>query len=354
MTFSEYLQSLGGYTYLYANASNGYKDLLTYLVTKSGKTRPNVVIPSYIPAKLYRASLAAGCDVRFYEVFGKCTFEVSRVDALIDENTVAVFYVHYFGIPHQIDEMATLAKRRGTILIEDCALTIAASYQGKALGTFGDAGLFSVRKTLLFAEGGILRVGEQFRDFKPKHEWRVRSCFSVQKYLKQKAKYVYVRFTRGADPLGLMSERDPQGYMDFSKPQELNVKQLSRFSERRLRFANLDLVVRKRRENFQYIAKRFPSSNILEPLHATLCEGCTPYSFPFLIKNGKRDDYRDFLWRKGIITGAGWPESPYDASSVRTKTLAESLLELSVHQLLTQQQVDRSLRCLEQLAKQSI
>ena len=349
MRFREYLDKLGGTSFLYANASNGLKDVLAHLVRASGTPRPNVVLPSYLPAKLYRTAMAAGCAVRPYEVYGPCTFDVADVERQVDPDTIAILYVHYFGFPHRLEEIAALAERRGIPMIEDCALTLAASHRGKALGTFGDVAIFSMRKVLLYSEGGFVRVSDRYRDFRPAYEWRVRSLFSASRYLRQRMKYGYVRLTGGADPLGLFRV-NPSGYLDLSRPQRLHVKAPSAFTERRLGLADLDAVVRKRRENYAYLAQRLPASPLLEPLHPTLPEGCTPYSFPILVPAGRRDRYRAELLEDGIVAGAGWPESPFDPALARTSELSGRLVELPIHQALTQRQLDRSLKSLDRLA----
>jgi hypothetical protein len=215
------------------------------------------------------------------------------------------------------------------------------------LGNFGQFAIFSMRKMFLYSEGGFLRLDEEFSDFRPNYEWRVRSCFSLQKYLGQRAKYLYVRLTAGADPLHIVRP-DPVGYMDWSTPrQTLHVKMLSAFTEWRLRFANVENVVERRRKNFAYVSERFPSNGIVEPVHAALPDGCTPYSFPFLVRNGKRDALRRALLEAGTLAGAGWPESPFGDQYKRTRALSDSLLEIPIHQALTRQQIDRSLRTIE-------
>lgn len=347
MTFQEYQKSLGGTSYLYANASNALKNLLVYIAARSVADKPNIILPSYIPAKLYRTALAAGFDVKFYEIFDKCTFDLAEVEHLIDDKTRAVFHVHYFGFPNQIQEMSELTKKRDVHLIEDCALTIGSTHRGKKLGNYGDFAIFSMRKMFLYSEGGFLRLSEPFSDFRPNYEWRVKNCFSVQKYIKQRGKYVYVRLTGGGDPLHLVKP-DPTGYMDWSAPkQTLHVKMMSSFSEFRLNFIDVKKVVDQRRENYHYVGERFPLSNNLQPIHPTLPEGCTPYSFPVIVNSGQRDKLREDLFSNGTMSGAGWPESPYTEMQKRTKLLASKLIEVPIHQALTRAQIDRSLRVIE-------
>jgi perosamine synthetase len=353
MTFHDDMDRLGRRWHLYANASNAFKDFLAMLAAASGLARPAVVMPSYLPAKLNRAALAAGCAVRFYEVHGRCRFDLAEVERLVDGDAVALFHVHYFGFPGDVEDMRALATRRGVALIEDCALTLHATHGGRPLGTFGDAALFSMRKMLNYPEGGALVLGDRFRDFRPRYERRVSSLYSLPRWVLQRGKYAYVRATAGADPLHLVRAA-PVGHMDGNPRQTLEVKMLSSFTGMRLRFADVDEVAGRRRENYRHLLERFPPSPALEPMFPELPPGSTPYSFPVLVRWGARDAVRQALLADGILAAAGWPESPFDAALARTRTLSRSVVELPVHQSLTRAQLDRSVRCLERLARSEL
>ena len=343
MTFADHLASLGAAWYPYANASNAFVDVLRAMVRAAGRAAPNVVLPAYVPAKLFRASLAAGCAVRFYEVHGACRSDLAEVERLVDGDTVAIFHVHYFGFPGGVLAMRELATRRGVALVEDCALTLGATHRGRALGSIGDAALFSMRKTLLYPEGGALVVSERLRGFRPAWERRVSSWFSAPRWALQRGKYAYVRLTRGADPLRLVRAA-PVGRMDGNPRQVLEVKGLSVFSTLRLAFADMEQVVALRRANYRWILDRFPDTAALEPVFPELPGGVTPYSFPLLVREGDRDALRAGLVRAGILGGAGWPESPFDPALARTRALSDALVELPVHQALTRAQLERSVR----------
>ena len=352
MTFHDDMDRLGGAWHLYANASNAFKDYLAWLVAGAGRRPSNVVLPSYLPAKLNRAALAAGCSVRFYEVHGACRYDFADVERLIDDDTLAVFHVHYFGFPGEVEGMRALATRRGVALIEDCALTLHATHRGRALGTFGDAAIFSVRKMLLYPEGGALVVSDPARSFRPAYERRVRSVFSLSRFAAQRAKRIYVGLTGGADPLGLV-RADPVGHMDGRPRQTLEVKQLSRFTELRLAFADVERVAAARRENYRHVLERFPGTAALEPMFPALPDGCTPYSFPLLVRRGDRDAVRAALLCDGVLAGAGWPESPLDPRLERTRALARGVVELPIDHALTRRQLDRSLSALDRAARAS-
>jgi dTDP-4-amino-4,6-dideoxygalactose transaminase len=346
MTFREHLDGLGAAWHLYANASNAFKDFLVWLARGAGRDRPAVVMPSYIPAKLNRAVLAAGCAVRFYEVHGRCRFDLAEVERRIDRDVIALFHVHYFGFPGEVEGMRALATRHGIALVEDCALTLGGTHRGRALGTFGDVALYSMRKMLLYPEGGALVVSDRFRRFHPEYERRVSSLFSLPRWALQRGKYAYVRLTRGADPLRLFHAA-PVGRIDANPRQTLQVKMISSFSRARLAFTDVERIGELRRQNYRWVLERFPDSPTLEPLYPELPEGCVPYSFPILVRDGDRDALRRALVRDGILAAAGWPESPFAPELEGTRALARSVLELPVHQALTRAQLERALRLVE-------
>lgn len=74
-------------------------------------------------------------------------------------NPVAVWVVHIGGhVAFQIEEITALCKEKGIILLEDCAHSHGASWNGKKAGAWGDAGLYSfyATKTISTGEGGML------------------------------------------------------------------------------------------------------------------------------------------------------------------------------------------------------
>ncbi|MEW6006734.1 MAG: DegT/DnrJ/EryC1/StrS family aminotransferase [bacterium] len=72
---------------------------------------------------------------------------------------VAVWVVHIGGhIAFEINEIALYCKEKGIILLEDCAHSHGALWNGKKGGTWGDAGVYSfyATKTISTGEGGML------------------------------------------------------------------------------------------------------------------------------------------------------------------------------------------------------
>jgi 8-amino-3,8-dideoxy-alpha-D-manno-octulosonate transaminase len=57
-----------------------------------------------------------------------------------------------------MDALTTLAREHGLVLVEDVCQSAGASYRGRRLGTFGDAGAFSLQfnKIITTGEGGVM------------------------------------------------------------------------------------------------------------------------------------------------------------------------------------------------------
>ncbi len=76
----------------------------------------------------------------------------------ITPRTKAILAVDLFGQPYDADAINALAKKHGLVVIEDTAQAPGASLHGKAAGTLGDIGVFSLNyhKHIQCGEGGIV------------------------------------------------------------------------------------------------------------------------------------------------------------------------------------------------------
>ena len=72
-----------------------------------------------------------------------CLIDVSKIEQLITPKTKGIIPVHLFGQAAEMDSLLEIAKKHGLWVIEDCAQAHFATYNGKAVGTFGDAATFS-------------------------------------------------------------------------------------------------------------------------------------------------------------------------------------------------------------------
>jgi dTDP-4-amino-4,6-dideoxygalactose transaminase len=77
----------------------------------------------------------------------------------ITPRTKAVLPVHMYGRPAEMDPIMEVARRRGLVVVEDACIACGATYRGKKLGAFGDAGCFSFAPSKVlgaFGWGGMI------------------------------------------------------------------------------------------------------------------------------------------------------------------------------------------------------
>jgi dTDP-4-amino-4,6-dideoxygalactose transaminase len=71
------------------------------------------------------------------------TLDPRAVEAAVTPRTRAILPVHLYGLPAPMQELMAIARRHGIAVVEDCAQSIGATFEGRATGTFGDVGCFS-------------------------------------------------------------------------------------------------------------------------------------------------------------------------------------------------------------------
>ena len=71
------------------------------------------------------------------------SIDVDKIEEKITEKTKAIMVVHLYGESERMDKVVELCKKYDLRLIEDCAQSHGACFNGQMTGTFGDIGCFS-------------------------------------------------------------------------------------------------------------------------------------------------------------------------------------------------------------------
>ena len=128
-----------------------------------------------VPSLTFAATATAVLYNRLEPVFVDCdpvtlSMDLDDMDRKYDSDCVAVIPVHYAGHPVPMEKLMPWARDRHLKVIEDCAHTAGADYQGKILGTWGDIGCFSFeeKKLMTTGDGGMMVTNdpELFKDVK--------------------------------------------------------------------------------------------------------------------------------------------------------------------------------------------
>ena len=85
--------------------------------------------------------------------------DVQKIEAAITEKTKAILPVHLYGQSCDMRAIQKLAEKYNLFIIEDCAQSHGACFDGQMTGTFGDVGCFSFYPTKnlgAFGDGGAI------------------------------------------------------------------------------------------------------------------------------------------------------------------------------------------------------
>ncbi|PYU96870.1 MAG: hypothetical protein DMG25_00485 [Acidobacteria bacterium] len=160
---SETAAYLGGET---VAVSSGTVGLLFALSSVGFAPGEKVILPSFTFTATAQAVLYAGGLPVFAEVGDDLTLSPQDLEHLLDQHpeTAAVIGVHMYGLPARTAEIegivgaASRNRRRPISLFFDAAQAFGSSVDGRRVGTFGDAEVFSlsVSKVLVSVEGGLV------------------------------------------------------------------------------------------------------------------------------------------------------------------------------------------------------
>lgn len=86
------------------------------------------------------------------------TLDIEKIESFITEKTSAIIPVHVYGNICDVNAIEKIAKKYNLKVIYDAAHTFGITFNGKGIGTFGDASMFSFHATKVFntIEGGAV------------------------------------------------------------------------------------------------------------------------------------------------------------------------------------------------------
>ncbi len=77
------------------------------------------------------------------------------------DNTIAIQAIHFGGVACDMEKIIAIAKENKLYVIEDCAQSLGATINGKAIGSRGDVACFSLIKNAYGIGGGILATNDK-------------------------------------------------------------------------------------------------------------------------------------------------------------------------------------------------
>jgi dTDP-4-amino-4,6-dideoxygalactose transaminase len=127
------------------------------------KEGDEVILPAYTFHAMPIMVKLAGTKPVFVDV-DSSTYNINPelIEAAITPRTRAIILAHIFGQPADMEKITDIAERNGLFVIEDCAHSLGASFQGKKVGAWGKMGLFSfsIGKNMPCFGGGMVTTDD--------------------------------------------------------------------------------------------------------------------------------------------------------------------------------------------------
>jgi dTDP-4-amino-4,6-dideoxygalactose transaminase len=312
-SFKKYIGSDGCVA---VNSGTAALNLALSLIDIKGK---EIIVPSLTFVATVNAILLNGGKPVFADVESHTMcVDPKQIEKLITKKTKAVLPVHYAGMPCNLRKIDQICKKDNLILIEDAAHAAGAKFGGKKIGNHGMLVCFSFHpvKNLAMPTGGLIAINhskyKKIRDVLLARRWcgiTNRDNFSYD--VKEVGWNYYMNEISAA--IGLVQLK------------KLNIMNKIR----------------------QQIAKRYSKEINLEG-KMPFDDNCSYHLYWIMVKNRKR--FMEKMSHAGIETGIHY--RPVHTMSLYkksvslpiTKTAGKQIVSIPVHQNLSEIEVDRIIR----------
>ena len=115
----------------------------------------DVVMPAFTFVATAEAVSYTGARPVFADIDAQSfCIDARSIEKSLTPRTRAVIVVHLYGQCAAMPEISSLCREKGLVLIEDCAQSLGADYDGRRAGSWGDFGSFSFYPTKNLAAAG--------------------------------------------------------------------------------------------------------------------------------------------------------------------------------------------------------
>jgi len=245
-----------------------------------------ILIPDFICESVLEPMLALGVRIEYYPVTSALEPDWVEIEKLLNDSVKALMIVHYFGNPQQISQCIHFCNKHALLIIEDNAHGFGAIYNSQPLGTFGDIGFSSPRKSFSVSNGAYLYTknknvpGLSGLQLKPVSE------ISLKNHIKNIARQLplisnlLIHYKKNDVLKKRLGPIPPYGSQDFfrDKPIETDygmdiLNDIFMFQQ------DLDQI-RKQRQIIYKLWEKWTNSEKLRPVFQDISAGAMPLVFP--------------------------------------------------------------------------
>lgn len=123
-------------------------------------TAARIMVPSYHCPTMVSPALALNLQVGFYPIRPDGQPDLAWLDANLPTDARVMCVAHLFGLPQDLNELSAWCRRRGLILLEDCAHAMFGASASGAVGSHGEIVIASLPKFFAALDGGLLLLRE--------------------------------------------------------------------------------------------------------------------------------------------------------------------------------------------------
>ena len=142
--------------------TNGHMAL--EMAIEAFELKGEIITTPFTFASTTHAIVRRGCTPVFCDIEPESyTMDVTKIEALITDKTVAIMPVHVYGNLCDVEEIERIAKKHSLKVIYDAAHAFGVTKDGVSAAAFGDAAMFSFHATKVYntIEGGALCFGDK-------------------------------------------------------------------------------------------------------------------------------------------------------------------------------------------------
>jgi dTDP-4-amino-4,6-dideoxygalactose transaminase len=337
--FSTGWLGLGSTVFEFENKLKDYLGAKHVLAVNTGTTALHIALDAFgikdgdeviVPSLTFCASIqvitALGAIPVFCEINpDNLNMDINDVQNRITTKTKAIMPVHYCGQACNMDALMEIGKKHNIAIIEDAAHAFGSSYQGKKLGSFGDATCFSFDpiKNLTCGEGGAVVMSDD----------------TIAELIRTKRILGIDKDTwhRYRNERAWFYEVTTQGYRYHMS----NINAAIGLAQ----LKKVDSFIQKKKGIVQKYNDAFINIDGVKILSWNL-EETAPFTYIIRVLNGVREDMIAFLNGKGVGTGIHYIPNhlqpffkSFATSLPVTEQIGEEILTLPLYYDMTDEQV---------------
>jgi len=305
-----------------------------------------VLLPSYTCIDTVTPFLNNGIEISFYNINEDLSINRKDLENRIEDRVKALFFIHYFGFPQDLNYIKFIKKTYKVSLIEDCAHAFLSDINDRYLGNLGDVSIFTLRKMVPVHNVGILVVNNDEIDKLYSNYDRVPSV--IKGTLNRIIENVKFRsgITFPAKNLRTMQKVFSQAINDDKQKKVYIKKGISTINRKLLNNFNYIKIKNTRRSNFKILLDWIMNRKDITPVFNSLPDGVSPMAFPVILE--KRNIVCKLMNIHGIDVYP-WPflptglENNYKVSHY----LSENIMLLPLHQDLKTKHLNYIIMSLE-------